>query len=871
MENFNTPLLIKILDHLLPHDLHHLLGDLEEEFHLNRKREGQTYAYLSLSSQVFRSIPYFILQSLIWNTVMIFNYLKETWRSIKKHKSFSLINILGLAASMSVCLLIILFIVDQKSYDRFNSKSDRIYRITSYFKSPSINNPDDYATSPADLADRLNENYPSVEKAIHIRGHFSGEMKYGDDTFNIGGLYTEPAFFDLFDFKLVKGDPKTALIEPRSIILTQETARKIFGDQDPMGEAISELGNGTYTVTGIINTDVKSHLKFEGLVSYSTLLSQPQSLKRLQDWTESIYDSYTYLLLKEGASIDELSNKLPEIAENNYVASNGESVIHALKPQALTAINLSPPKSNEIGAVIPGVIAWFLIGFGAVIILIACFNYVSLTIARSITRAKEVGVRKVMGAFRSNVVKQFLAESVVIAVLSLLFALLLLRWLLPEFNGLFVINFTDNQIDFNLLGNSYVYVLFFMFSVFIGILAGMYPALYLSSFNPAKVLKGLTTIRGLSAKGLRKTIVVIHFTVSIVFIITSLILMRQFNFMLNTDYGFNQEHIVNVALQDVPYKRLKQILQTESSVQSIAASSKVPALGSISGVWMKTDSVSERIRGHYFGVDEQYLQAMGINLIAGRNFNPELATDSTEAVILSTESVKQLGLKNPQAAIGKPVSVDEKPYRVIGVIQNFISSAPLQSNDPIIMRYNPQDYYYAVVKTRAGMTDDFVDHLKSQWANIGSIHSLQYQVFDTELKESPIIVVFSDFLKVFGLISVFAVFISCLGLLGMAMFSAENRVKEIGIRKVLGASVRDIVLLLSREYLLLIGISVVIGSPLAWFINNLWMQNVSNKVSIGPTIFLIGILGTTLLALLTIGSQTLRAARANSIQNLQME
>ncbi|HKK44343.1 MAG TPA: ABC transporter permease [Balneolaceae bacterium] len=866
-----SPTLAKILDVILPPDLHHLIGDLEEEYHQNITSVGATKARLIFWSQVIRTAPYFIFKSLTWNLIMLLNYLKVTWRNIRKHKSFSLINILGLAASMSVCLLIILFIVDQKSYDQFNSKAGRIYRITTNYKSPSNNEAISFATSPASLTDKLNENYPSVEKAIHIRGGFSGEMKYDDDTFKMEGLYTEPDFFRLFDFKLLKGNPKTALAKPGSVILTRKAARKIFGDNDPMGKTLTELGDRNYTVTGIIDKSVKTHFQFEALVSYATLLSNPQKQKMLDDWTQSIYESYTYLLLKKGASIQDLTQKLPDLIASSYQDPKKESVIKTFQPQQLTSINLGPEKANEIGMVFPAIIAWFLIGFGVIIILIACFNYISLTVARAINRSKEVGVRKVMGAFRSNVVKQFLAESIVIAILSLIFALAILRWMLPEFNSLNVITFTKNQIDTSLLTDYYVYAIFFIFSVLIGTLAGLYPALYLSSFNPAKVLKGITTIRGLSAKGLRKTITVMQFTFSLVFIISTLILVKQFNFMINTDYGFNREHIVNIALQDIPYDRLEHQLQNQPSVASVAASSKIPALGSVTGVWMKTDSISDRIRGHYFSVDEHYISTMGLDLIAGRNFNPALATDSTDAVILSTASVKKLGLKNPQEALNKPVTIDKHRCNIIGVIKNFISVAPLQSHDPILLQFNPRKYRYAVVKTKAGMTSDFVKSLKKKWANIGSVYSLQYKIFDQQLHESPFILVFGDFLKVFGLISAFAILISCLGLLGMAMFSAENRVKEIGIRKVLGASISDIVLLLSKEYLLLIGIAVIIGTPLAWFINNLWMQNVTNRTHVGPLIFLLGIAGTAGLALLTIGSQTLRAARAKSIDNLKSE
>ena len=871
MKNYNSPLIIKFLDLILPKDLHHLIGDLEEEYHLHRNREGRTYAYLSLWGQVLRSIPYFILQSLIWNTVMILNYLKVTWRSIKKHKSFSLINILGLAASMSVCLLIMLFIIDQRSYDRFHEHADRIYRINSDFKSGSNNEASLYATSPGGLAETLEQEFPAVEEAVRIRGGYSGEIRVEDKTFNLQGLFTDGDFFRVFDFELIKGDSQTALAEPGNIVLSPESAKKLFGGAEPMGQIITGLGDREYTVTGIINNDVKSHFNFEALVSYSSLTSKPELAESLSNWESNIYQTYTYFLIKEQADLEDLSSQFPSLISRHYQDDDGENIISSFVLQPLTKINLGPIISNEIGNAIPGIIAWFLIGFALIIILIACFNYVSLTVAKAMNRGKEVGVRKVLGAFRSNVIKQFLTESVVIAILALVFSVLILKWLLPQFNSLFIINASENQIDLSLINHYWVYIVFLMFSVFVGVLAGIYPAVYLSSFQPSKVLKGVSSIKGISAVAIRKTIIVSQFTFSLVFIITAIILYKQFNFMINVDHGFNTEHIINVALQDVPYDRFENKYANHTDVISIAASSKVPALGSISGAWMKTDSLEDRIRGHYFGVNGEYINTMGLNLLTGRNFNSDIGSDSTDAVILGKSAVRKLGLVSPAEAIGKPVEIDEQSYTTIGVVDNFISADPLRSGDPIFLRYDPENFYYAVVKVRAGKTAAFANYLENSWLDLNSVYSLKYKVFNDQLQESPVLVIFGDFLKVLGLIAVFSILISCLGLLGMAMYSAENRIREIGIRKVLGASASNIVYLLSKEYLLLVGISVVIGAPLAWFINNLWLQVVSNKTDIGPVIFIAGILCTVLLAMLTIGSQTLRAARRNSVINLKGE
>lgn len=869
--NRNSPLIAKILDVLLPPDLHHLVGDLEEEFHQNKEYYGKVRAYLYLWSQVLCTLPWFFFQSLIWNTVMIINYLKVTWRNIKKHKSFSLINILGLAISMSICLLIILFLVDQKSYDRFHEHSDRIYRVISDFKSPGNNISDLYATTPADMADLLELNFPAIQNVTRVRDGFSGEIRFKDKIIPLQGMYADSSFLQIFNFDLLKGNPQTALSNPGSIVLTPESARKIFGEAEAIGKTVSALGGRDYIVTGIIDDDVKSHFRFGSLVSYATLEADAKASKRLKNWKESIYDSYTYLLLHDEANAGAIESRLPSLIPTHYSDPEAKNIVKSFSLQGLTEINLGPPLSNEIGWVFPGIIAWFLVAFGTVIILIASFNYVSLTVARAINRTKEVGIRKVMGAYRSNVIKQFLAESVIIALMALIFATAALRWLLPEFNSLTLVSMSESQIDFNFLADYGVFTLFILFSIVVGIFAGFYPALYLSSFNPARVLKGISRARGLSGPLLRKIIVVTQFSFSILFIITSLILIKQFNHMMNTDYGFNQEHVINIALQDVPYDRFRSALSSNPNVETIAATTKIPALGSISGRWLKSDSLAEPIRGHSFNLDEHYIKAMGLNLVAGRNFNPELASDSTSSVILSDQAVSRLGLGSPSEAIGHPVKVNEQHYTVIGVIENFISADPMRRGDPIVMFYNPGNYYYAVVKVRPETTGEFIFSLNETWSDLGSLYSLKFEIFDQQLEENPILLVFFDFLKVLGLLSVFSVVISCLGLLGMAMYSAENRVKEIGIRKVLGASVQNIVLLLSREYLLLVALAVAIGTPMAWFVNSLWMQQVSNKVDIGLLVYLAGIIGTIILALLTICSQTIRAAQTKPVTNLQKE
>ncbi|MDX1672153.1 MAG: ABC transporter permease, partial [Balneolaceae bacterium] len=846
------------------------LGDLEEEFRDTRSRKP-IRAYLDLYFHILTALPLFMKQTVLWSLVMLKNYLTVTWRNLTKSKVFSFINILGLSVSMAVCLLIILFIIDQKSYDRFHEQADRIYRVTTNYNSPHNNQFEDYATAPAVLAEPLQNQFPGIEKVSRIRGNFSAEIRYKNTTVPLEGLYADTTFFEIFSFELTRGNPETALRDPGSIILTNSSARKIFGEVDPMGKSVTALGNRDFTVTGIISDDYRTHFRFEALVSHSTLTGTPGYQKSLDKWRLSMSNDYLYLLLTKNTDPVELASRLASLIPIHLGDNGEEDAVDHFNLQSITAINLGPAMANEIGLVMPGIIAWFMGGFAVIITLIACFNYVSLTVARAINRSKEVGVRKVMGAFRSNVIKQFLAESVIIALIALIFASVLLKWLLPEFNNLFLIHFLDNQITIDLWKNLTVYAVFILFSIFIGISAGFYPALYLSSFKPASVLKGTSSVRGLSGQTIRKIITVSQFTFSILFIITALILTRQFNHMVNTDYGFTREQIVNVALQDVPYDRFRNAMQQLPEVERVAATSHIPALGQIHGVWMNAEGVPEKIRAHSFKVDEHYIETTGLKLIAGRNFNPDRATDSTEAVILSEVTVERLNLGKPHQAIGSTVTVDGKSHAVVGVIENFISADPLRRGNPIVLIYAPDRAYYAIVKVQENSMSDFLDDLENSWADLGSLHSLKFKLLNEQLEENPITNIFLDFLKVVGLLSIFSIFISCLGLLGLAMYSAENRMKEIGIRKVLGASITDIVLLLSRDYLWLVAIAVIIGTPLAWLANSLWLQMVSNKAEIGPLLFMIGIAGTVVLALLTIGSQTIRAAMENTVKNLRSE
>tara|TARA_R110000868_G_scaffold259361_16_gene517536 strand:+ start:5822 stop:8434 length:2613 start_codon:yes stop_codon:yes gene_type:complete len=867
-----TKFIIRVLEHLLPPDLHHLIGDLEEEFIYSKQKDGIIRARIRFWWQLIRSLPWFIIQSLIWNTEMLLNYLKITWRNFKKYTSFSVINIIGLSASMSVCLLILLFLIDQKSSDYFHQNHDRIVRVISDFKAQSNFESDLYATTPHTLSDILKNQFPEIEEAVKVRGNFSGEFNKNNITIPLKGISADEHFLDVFDFELAEGNPKTALANPGSVILTRKSAQTLFGDEQPLGKSITALGDREYTVTGIIDEDYNTHFRFQVIASLSTLLTNTETEEMLNTWSSSIFDSYTYLLLKEGVDFDAFETAIQPIIEANFVDPEERSALKRLLVQPLTSINLGKELGNEVGIVVPGIIAWFLSGFAIIIVVIAIFNYVSLTIARALNRGKEVGVRKVLGANRGGIIKQFLFESILIATISMLFGIVMLRWLVPEFNSLFFISFTENQVNPYLLLNPITIISFLAFAFLTGTLAGIYPSLYLSKFSPARILKGTFNVGSKSGQLLKKLITVSQFTFSIIFIITSMILIKQFEFMTTTEYGFEKENIVHIEQQDISYNQLREVLNQSTKVSVASVTSTVPALGSVNGANLTTSQLDFISRAHTYYVDENYIPAMGLELVAGRNFNADMTTDSNHAIIISIDAVHELELSTPIEAIGKTIEAnEEEEFVIIGVINGFITSDPMNKGNPIALFFKPEYSRYSIVKVLPGKTVSFINEMEAKWAELGSLHSFKYQIFDDQLKESPVLIIFIDFIKILSLIGIFSIFISCLGLLGMAMYSAENRVKEIGIRKVLGATVNSIVFLLSKEYLILIIISIVIALPASFLINNLWLESISNKVTLEPSIFILGALGAIILALVTIGTQALKAARGNSIDNLRSE
>jgi putative ABC transport system permease protein len=789
------------------------------------------------------------------------NYFIIAVRNFRKHKLYSFINVFSLALSMSVCLLIIVLVRDQISYDQFHEKKDRIHRVI--WERPGSGGQEGFATTPAFVGPDLERGFPFVEETVRLREASRNAIRDGK-YLSISGLYAEPSFFDVFSFNLLSGNPDVVLAEPYSAVVTDEAAARIFGSHDPVGEIIALEGEGDFTVTGVVRTrGVKSHLSFDVLVSFSTLeaqsypeLSQPRGLGSFAN----------YIVLQEPASADALEPYLAGITYTTYAPMR-------LALQPLTAIAFGPDLTSELAAKgLPPLTIAFLAALALLVMSAAAFNYVGLTIARSLQRAKEVGVRKTIGAHRRQILVQLLTESMLMALVAFLLAYALLGGLLQELNNLSLIQDFNVHILTESVYDPVLAGIFVAFSLVVGLLAGLYPALYLSGFNPASVIKGIgETVK--SKSRLRKSLVVLQLSISLVLMISVVLVYRQFNYMVNFNYGFNPEGLVNVVLKDVAYPVLRNEVLRHPDVLDVSAAWGLPGLGTTGINFRFVGTPGDTLRIPSYSVDARFVENMGLHLLAGRNFFTA-ASDSQAGLILNESAVRRLGFPSPQEAIGKPIWMQNGPgvYRpVTGVIRDFQSRGLNELPEPLVLYQEPHRLRHASIRIRTEAREEALAHIETVWKRLDPIHPIEYAFYDEQLRQSKYNRTFSDMLRIIGLVAFIAFSIACLGLLSMAAFASQIRTKEIGVRKVFGASVPGLLWLLSREFVWLTAIAIVLATPIAWFGNNLWLEEFANRASFGVPLLAASTLIMLGLAVLAVGSQTLRAALADPVKSLRYE
>jgi len=794
---------------------------------------------------------------------MLKNYLLIAFRNVLKYKGFSLINILGLSLSMAVCMLIMIVIQDQLSYDEMHTKKEHIYRVQQVDSLANVGL--NMASNPYPLGIELRDNYAIAEKVVILNNSFHTDGLYNDTRLTISGLYTSSEFFDVFDFKLEKGSLTGILDEPYTMVLSRETADKFFGDEDPIGKFIEIDSLDSYEVIGVVaKTKQKSHIQFEALISLPTLeiYDQRRDKPRFVDNWETGWGSWIYLLLDEKSDFVSIQNILDQISIEKYKDDADHNYSFYL--QSLDKIVPGPLLGNEIGSFLPKVFIIFLAGLALVIILSAAFNYTSLSMARSMLRAREVGVRKAFGANRSQLIIQFLLEALVISLISLLFAIFILQLLIPAFSGMQMMSLLEVKPE----QNTIIYLWFLIFALVTGLFSGALPAVLISAFKPVAVLKGITNIKFFSRLTLRKVLLATQFVFSIVFIISILLIFKQMNYMVNADMGFDSEVVYDVHLQGKDFDKVKAEFSQLHEVSNIAASSHVPGEGNFNGVDVRMKMEDEKYECHYFSVDENHIETIGLHLIAGRNFPDNMSTENEKFVIASEMTLEHFQLGNAQEALGTTLILDDSSMvEIIGIIKNYQYGAVFINQRPLFLRYEPSRFNHAFLRISSPDMPATVKKLEKTWNEIDPDHDLDGDFIDDRIKYYYTF--FEDITYTVGFATLMAIMIACFGLLGIATYSTQTRLKEIGVRKVLGADVKSIVLLVSKSYLWLIVIAAVIGGIIAYLVNNLWLQYITKRVDFGVGTILTGVFLVVFVGLLTISTQTLRAAQTKPASTLK--
>lgn len=793
---------------------------------------------------------------------MLKNYFKIALRNLWKHKVFSLINIMGLTVGMSACLLISMYVNFELTYDAFHSRADRIYRLVTDVKTPSetINAG---ITSWA-YAPNIKQDFPEVEAYTRISGGSflvrKGDLKFQEQN----TVFADSTLFKVFDFKLKQGNPASALKEPLSLVFTEKAARKYFGDTDPIGQTLLLSGEGLPAkVTGVMkDIPENSQIKGDMFVSMSTLT---QRFNRGIDEEWGNFGATTYLLLQPGTDGKALEKKFPAFIQRRAAKLMQETKMsYTLFLEPLREVHLHSTRDAAEKGSMSNVYVFSVVA--AFILLIACINFVNLTTARSAERAKEVGIRKVVGAAKTLLARQFVSESILLCFIAFIFSIILSAALIPLFN-----NLAGKVVTQGIFSDWTFLAAMLAAAVVIGIMAGIYPALVLSSFEPVTVLKGrfTTSVKGIL---LRKGLVTVQFAISIALIIATMIVYIQMNYMRNRDLGFSKDQMLIVNTEGDPKREaFKQSLTGLTGVKSTAASSSVPGSpnpGAYSEVENKSGDLQASNLDLYF-VDFDYIPQFGLKMVAGRPFSREFGTDTTQAMVVNEAAVKLLGYSKPEEAIGRKFRQWGREGKIIGVIKDFHFRSLQETIKPLTMRIEPRGSELISVKVEGDRLKETVAAVEGKWKAAMPNRPFSYyfmdEFFDRQYRSEE------RFEKLFFNFAILAIFISCLGLLGLASYSTMQRTKEIGVRKVMGASTASIVALLSKDFLKLVLIAFVVASPIAYFGMDRWLQNFAYRTDIYWWIFGIAAILSTGIAFATVSFQSVKAAIMNPVKSLRSE
>ncbi len=881
-EELNKPpaIAVKLLKYFLNrYEYYEKLGDLEEVYYALLEQNGKTAADRWYRRQVLKAVPKFTVNSIQWSVIMFINYIRITLRLLKKQKVYTFIKISGLSLGMAFFLLMIGYVQFEMSFDKFHDKGDRIYRVLREGRTEDYN--DIRANIGAPLAPLLLDQFPGVENAVRFTNFYEGFLKYGSKNFKVEKFFfTDGAIFEIFDFPLESGDPATALRDPFTIVLSPEMAERYFGKRDPVGKILSYKVSFKeewldFRVTGVLKEIPKnSHIGIDFLASYTSM----PSIVGLEFLT-SHWDSptWTYLLLREGFQSDQLDDAFSGLVRDHVDTGSFSSYRMYLQPLNEIYFN-SLGMGAPIGKMGMKMIDYILTFVAFFILLIACINFMNLSTARSACRMKEIGMRKVMGAYKRHLVIQFIGESVVYSFISLSGALILAYLFLPKFNELIIFHEAIGQtLDLEYLMSSSYPVFILLTTLLVGIISGLYPAFFLSAFKPISTLKGkLGEIS--SPEFLRKILVTVQFTVSIVLIVGSVLIYKQVTHWKTGDMGFTKDSILTIPVLDrtiLPrLENLKREFLQNSNVLNVTASSTEPGVTSQNGILLKGRDVDNVNMGIIYA-DPDYIKTLEIEILDGRGFSNLITGDTENALIMNEAALKKVGW---QSAVGEEVELywnrgnrRETIYNtnVIGVVKDFSFRGLTGNVRDVLIKIDPRRYSFILVKVNGGNLADAVNHIETVWENFNIAQPFEYTFLDEDISNTYRM--FDNFASMTRYATFFAIFIACLGLFGLASFIVERKTKDIGIRKVLGASISGIVMLLSKDFIKLVVVANVAAWPLAYFLMSNMLADYANRISIGYSVFIISGLAAVILAFATVGFQALRAAVRNPADAIHYE
>ncbi len=793
---------------------------------------------------------------------MFRHYFIVAVRNLLKKKSYSMINIIGLAIGIACCILILLYVQDELSFDQYHENVDQIYRLVLERHAAEKMSLD--ISTPPPLASALTNDFPQIihtvrflntDNPIPLVNH--GDKRFYERHF----FFVDPNVFDVFTIPFILGDPNKSLQKPNSIVITEETARKYFGDENPLGKTLTFNNYLDLEVTGVVqNSPSNSTLKFDFLASFSTLYGW-LGREFVDNWQNNICQ--TYLLLSDDFSAKILSRQLPDLIKKYLSEANSLKQIHL---QPLNRIHLYSYQDYQLSSGGDIRYIYLLSAVALFILLIGCINFMNLATARSIERFREVGIRKVVGATKNQLVQQFLGETLLSTILALLIAIIMVELCLPYLN-----TFIESDITVNYRQDLNLWIGLIGIGLFVGFISGVYPAFFLSRFQPIHTLKKRVKI-GHSRVSLRQVLIVVQFTLTITLIIGTMVVNDQIYFMQNKKLGFDKDHVIIVPIRDQALRQnpepLKTQLRQHPYILQVGASALLPG-GPVGRTRFRVEAISDEGTMSMLWVDHDFIKTLGIELVAGRDFSNKFQTDATEAVILNEEAIRQLGWTDPDEAIGKSFElVGSKRGRIIGVVKDFNFASLHRKIEPLVLHEWPW-LNYILVRVAATHLPNILDDLENTWRKFDPNHPFTYTFLDDKFDQ------FYQSEKQLGQISGFfsllAISIACLGLLGLVAFDVEQRTKEIGIRKVLGASITNIVKLFTIGFVKLVFLANLIAWPIAYLVLEDWLQNFAYRIDIGLSTFLLSGTLVLVIALLTISYQSIKAALMNPIKTLRYE